>query len=316
MANKLCKTPEFDNKIEKVKTMSGTKIYTLKSGQLGFYETFKKIGCDNAESIFDKMVEFIKLQHEDAGLPTAVVGSSGGIDSSFVLAAAVKALGIENVKMVILPYGGIKSSYQDSIDYAMLLAEYLMIPDYNIISILILHAVNASKNSIMKSGLPIPNQKQLGNLMARERMKMLYHVADEYKGLVLDTCNNTEIEMGYFTKYGDGASDYNPIGEIYKVWIWEIARKLKLVPNEIIERIPSADLIEGQSDVDDLGITYQALDPLLYLHFDLGVPIHRLTEQYHYPNEIVDMVMKRVEINKHKSNPAPICKIIDDIINK
>lgn len=295
--------------------MNGTKIYTLKSEQLSFYETFRKIGYDNAELIFGKMVDFIKLQHEDAELPIAVVGSSGGIDSSFVIAAAVKALGAENVKMVMLPYEGIKSSYQDSIDYAMLLAEYLMVPDSNNMYIPIYHAVDTSKNSIMKSnpGLPEPNPKQLGNLMARERMKMLYHIADEYKGLVLDTCNKTEIEMGYFTKYGDGASDYNPIGDIYKVWIWEIARKLKLVPNEIIERVPSADLIEGQSDVDDLGITYEALDLLLHLHFDLNVPRHRLIEQFHYPNEVIDMVIKRVELNKHKSNPIPMCYIIDDL---
>lgn len=288
--------------------MNETKIYALKPEQLDFYETFKKIGYDNAESIFGKMVEFIKLQHEDAGLPIAVVGSSGGIDSSFVIAAAVKALGAENVKMVMLPYESIKSSYQDSIDYAMLLAEYLMVPDSNNMYIPIFHAVDASKNSIMKSnpGLPEPNPKQLGNLMARERMKMLYHIADEYKGLVLDTCNKTEIEMGYFTKYGDGASDYNPVGDIYKVWIWEIARKLKLVPNEIIERVPSADLVEGQSDVDDLGITYEALDLLLHLHFDLDVPIHRLIEQFHYPNEVIDMVMKKVELNKHKSRKSVV----------
>ncbi len=297
--------------------MNETKIYTLKPEQLGFYETFRKIGYDNAELIFGKMVDFIKLQHEDAGLPIAVVGSSGGIDSSFVITTAVKALGAENVKMVMLPYESIKSSYQDSIDYAMLLAEYLMVPDSNNIYMPIFHAVDASKNNIMESNprIPMPNPKQLGNLMARERMKMLYHIADEYKGLVLDTCNKTEIEMGYLTKHGDGASDYNPIGEIYKVWIWEIARKLKLVPNEIIERVPSADLVEGQSDVDDLGITYEALDLLLHLHFDLDVPIHRLIEQFHYPNEVIDMVMKRVKLNKHKSNPIPICKI-DDIINK
>lgn len=295
--------------------MNETKIYELKFEQYGFYETFRKIGYDNAELIFDKMADFIKLQHEDAGLPIAVVGSSGGIDSSFVIAAAVKALGAENVKMVMLPYEGIKSSYQDSIDYAMLLAEYLMVPDSNNIYIPISGAVDASKNSIMESypGLPEPNPKQLGNLMARERMKMLYHIADEYKGLVLDTCNKTEIEMGYLTKHGDGASDYNPIGDIYKVWIWEITRKLKLVPNEIIERTPSADLVEGQSDVDDLGITYEALDLLLHLHFDLNVPIHRLIEQFHYPNEVVDMVIKRVELNKHKSSPIPICYIIDDL---
>lgn len=298
--------------------MDETKIYTLTSEQLGFYETFKKIGYDNAEVIFEEVVEFIKLQHEDAGLPTAVVGSSGGIDSSFVIAAAVKALGADNVKMVMLPYESIKSSYQDSIDYAMLLAEYLMVPDSNNIYMPIFHAVDASKNNIMESNprLPMPNQKQLGNLMARERMKMLYHVADECKGLVLDACNKTEIEMGYFTKYGDGASDYNPIGEIYKVWIWEIARKLKLVPNEIIERIPSADLIEGQSDVDDLGITYEALDPLLYLHCELDVPICQLIGQYHYPGDIIDMVMKRIYLNKHKNNPIPICNIMGDVIAK
>ena len=290
--------------------MNGTKnIYTLKDEQLDMYELFRKKGYDNAELIFSRIVDFIKLQHENSGLPVAVVGASGGIDSSFVLAAAVKALGVANVKMVMLPYGGIKSSYGDSIRYATLLGDYLEIPEFNRITIPIRSAIDASENSIIQSGLPKPNQKQLGNMMARERMKMLYHIADEYRGLVLDTCNNTEIKMGYLTKHGDGASDYNPVGDLYKVWIWEIARKLKLVPNEIIEREPSADLIEGQTDVGDLGITYQALDLMLWLYFELGIKTSLLRRGYQYPEDVVDMVMSRIYDNEHKSNPAPIFRI-------
>lgn len=291
--------------------MSETKIYTLNDQQLEIYEMFRNIGYKNAELIFADVVDFIRSRHKITKQPMAVVGSSGGIDSSFVLAAAVQALGAENVKMVMLPYEGIKSSYQDSMMYATLLADYLTIPESNKIIVQILHAVNASKNSITKSGLPEPNQKQLGNIMARERMKILYHIADEYNGLVLDTCNNTEIKMGYFTKHGDGASDYNPVGDIYKVWIWEIARKLKLVPNEIIERIPSADLIEGQTDIGDLGITYQALDLLLWLYFDAGITRSLLIRESHYPVEIIDMVLNRVNDNRHKSNPVPVCRIMD-----
>lgn len=294
--------------------MNNAKIYTLSDEQIDSYNRFKKIGYDSAGQIFAKMVNFIRLQHGDTGLPVAVVGSSGGIDSSFVLAAAVNALGAENVKMVMLPYEGIKSSYEDSIRYATLMGDHVKIPEYNRITIPIFHAVYASKRSIVKSGLAEPSQKQLGNMMARERMKMLYHIADEYKGLVLDTCNNTEIRMGYLTKHGDGASDYNPVGRIYKVWIWEIARKLELVPIEIIERTPSADLAEGQTDVDDLGITYEALDLLLWLHFDFGAIKSRLIKEYHYPAEVVDMVMDRVRANKHKSSSTPICKINMDIL--
>ena len=293
-----------------------TEIYDLKSEQLGIYETFRKIGYDNAELIFTKMVNFIKMQHEKSGLPVAVVGASGGIDSSFVLATAVRALGVENVKMVRLPYEGIESSYGDSVRYAAILAGYLGIPESNIITVPIFGATDAWRRSIIDSGLPEPNQKQLGNAMARERMKILYHIADEYNGLVLDTCNDTEIKMGYLTKHGDGASDYNPVGDIYKVWIWEIARKLKLVPNEIIKREPSADLKEGQTDVADLGIRYQALDLLLWSYFDVfEFPMCEsrksfLVEEYHYPREVVDMVLNRVAANKHKSEPVPVLKII------
>jgi NAD+ synthase len=260
--------------------------------------------------MFAKMVDFIRLQHKKSGLPVAVVGASGGIDSSFVLAAAVKALRVENVKMVMLPYDGIKSSSEDSIKYATLLGDYLGIPESNRITVPIRGSIDAWRKSIIGSGLPEPNQKQLGNAMARERMKILYHVADE-KGLVLDTCNNTEIKMGYLTKHGDGASDYNPVGDIYKVWIWEIARKLKLVPNEIIEREPSADLIPGQTDVEDLGIAYEPLDLLLWLYFDNGVSIPELTNGYHFPVEIADMVMDRIVANRHKSNPVPVCRITE-----
>jgi NAD+ synthase len=296
--------------------MSETTIYTLKDEQFEFYEKFRKIGYDNAELIFSQMVNFITLQHKNSGLPVAVVGASGGIDSSFVLAAAERALGAENIKMVMLPYDGIKSSSMDSIRYAMLLGGYLGIPESNMIKVPIRNATDAWRNSIIGSGLPEPNQKQLGNAMARERMKILYHIADEYKGLVLDTCNNTEIKMGYLTKHGDGASDYNPVGDIYKVWIWEIAKKLKLVPNEIIEREPSADLVAGQTDVDDLGITYQALDLLLWLYYDVfEFPTFEskkffLIEDGHYPKEVVDMVINRVLANRHKSEPVPLCKIM------
>jgi NAD+ synthetase len=291
--------------------MNETKIYTLKDKQLESYEIFRRIGYDNADFMFARIVDFIRLQHKNSGLPVAVVGASGGIDSSFVLAAAVKALGVDNVEMVMLPYDRIESSYQDSVWYARLLGNYLGIPESNKIIVPILRAVDAWEKSIMESGLHEPNTKQLGNAMARERMKILYYVADEYRGLVLDTCNNTEIKMGYLTKHGDGASDYNPVGDLYKVWIWEIARKLKLTPGEIIEREPSADLVEGQTDVDDLGITYQALDLLLWLYFNNGVTVPVLTSDYFYPVEIVNMVLKRVEANQHKSNPVPMCRIMD-----
>jgi NAD+ synthase len=291
--------------------MDKTKIYTLQDEQLVIYEKFRKIGYDNADFMLAKMVDFIRLQHKKSGLPVAVVGSSGGIDSSFVLAAAVKALRVENVKMVRLPYDGIESSSGDSIRYTGFLAGYLEIPEYDIITIPIRGTIDAWRKSIICSGLPEPNQKQLGNAMARERMQILYHVADEYNGLVLDTCNNTEIKMGYLTKHGDGASDYNPVGDIYKVWIWEIARKLKLVPNEIIEREPSADLIPGQTDVEDFGIAYEPLDLLLWLYFDNGVSIPELTNGYHYPVEIVNMVMNRIDANRHKSNPVPVCRITE-----
>lgn len=292
---------------QKEKTMNGTNIYTLKGEQLVFYERFRKIGYENAELIFKEIVDFIISRHKRAGLPVAVVGASGGIDSSFVLAVAVKALGVANVKMVMMPYGGITSSYGDSIRYATLLGDYLGIPDYNRITVQTRNTIDASENSIIKSGLPKPNSKQLGNMMARERMKILYHIADEYRGLVLDTCNFTEIKMGYFTKHGDGASDYNPVGEIYKVWIWEIARRLKLVPNEIIDREPSADLIEGQTDVSDLGITYQALDLLLWLIWLNRDPVSSLVSNFYYPREVVDMVMNRIYNNEHKSKAAPTC---------
>lgn len=290
--------------------MSNTKVYTLKPEQMADFEKFRKIGYDNAELLFAKIVDFIASRHKVTGLPVAVVGASGGIDSSFVLAAAVKALGVANVKMVMLPYGGIESSYGDSIKYATLLGDYLGIPESNRTTVPIRGAVDASENSIIKSGLPKPNQKQLGNMMARERMKILYHIADEYRGLVLDTCNFTEIKMGYLTKHGDGASDYNPVGEIHKVWIWEIARKLKLVPNEIIEREPSADLIERQTDVADLGITYQALDLLLWLVWlNNRHPVSSLISEFHYPEEVVNMIMDRIYNNEHKSKPAPTCRL-------
>ncbi len=284
-------------------------MYKLNERQKKEFEKFRLIGYENAEIIFATQVEFVRKYHEGAGIKNAHISVSGGIDSAYAASVAVEALGAENVFVTMLPYDAIKSSAVDSIHYANLLIDHLRIPDENVNRISILNTVNSAVSSIELAGLPKPTDTELGNLEARARMLFGYYVAFRKKALVHDTCNRTEILIGYLTKHGDGASDLNAVGGIYKTWIREISRKLKRVPGPIIKRIPSAELFEGQTDEIDMGISYDALDLFDNLHFDRKIGIRELVGKYEFTPDIVNMILGRTAANAHKSLPTPVCKI-------
>jgi NAD+ synthase len=251
------------------------------------------INTDLAQTI---LTGFIRSEVTRAGYSRAVVGLSGGIDSALSCMLAVGALGRENVLAVRMPY---KSSSADSLEHAELLIEQLEIPSKTIDITEMVEPLFARDPGITKL--------RKGNIMARERMIVLYDQTEVFKGLVIGTSNKTEILLGYSTQFGDAASAINPIGDLYKTQVRQLSKAMG-VPSPILEKPPSADLWDGQTDEGELGFTYERVDHLLYL----------LVDQRYSPSEcieagfeagFVDSVVKRMRRYQFKRMQPPIAKL-------
>jgi len=223
-----------------------------------------------------------------------VVGLSGGIDSSLSAALCVKALGRDNVLGVLLPY---RTSHRDSAADALLLAKSLSIATETIDISPMVDAYFCDVD------LPIHPLRK-GNFMARMRMSVLYDLSAKHQALVVGTCNRTELLVGYFTQFGDGASAFEPIGHLYKTEVWKMA-KLLGVPETIISKTPTADLWEGQTDEQELGISYPVLDEILYELTELDMN-PTATENLTHPQAMYDKVNNLIRNSEFKRHPAPI----------
>ncbi len=281
------------------------RMYKLYDRQKDIFGKFEESLEKNIEIVMKQIVEFMRTQQRNAKRPKAVVGFSGGIDSSLTATLLVRALGKENVVGVKMPYEGVSSN--ESIRYANRLIEFLQLPKENVFEIPITEAVDATLFGLENAGIAI-EPLDAGNVMARERMKNLYAIARVKNGMVVDTCNKTEVLLGYFTRYGDGASDYNPMGGIYKTQVFQLSRYLN-IPEEIIIRKPSAELSLGQNDEEDLGISYAAVDLMLWLLNEKKAEKQKLTDEYFYPQNVVEMVFFRIEANRFKNELPPLLGI-------
>lgn len=199
------------------------------------------------------LIPFIRNEIRKFGFGSVVLGLSGGIDSAVVCELAVRALGAQNVLALLMPY---KTSSQESIDHAQLMVERLGIRAEVTPVSEVVDAFFATR--------PDASRLRRGNVMARSRMLCLYDVSARDGCLVLGTSNKTELMLGYGTMFGDMASAVNPIGDLYKTQLFGLARHLG-IPAPLIDKPPSADLWEGQSDEADLGFSYDAVDRLLYM---------------------------------------------------
>lgn len=204
---------------------------------------------DKVESTIE---EFIRRKVDEAKVDGVVFGLSGGIDSTVVAYLCKRALGADKVLALIMPERGVTPE-EDLLD-AISVAESLKI-DYKIIEI----------SEILKKFFELVgdgSRNAIANMKPRIRMTINYYFANNMKRLVVGTSNKSELMVGYFTKYGDGGVDIMPIADLYKTEIFEFARYLG-VPESIIKKKPTAGLWVGQTDEDEMGITYQQLDKIL-----------------------------------------------------
>ena len=251
------------------------------------------INTDVARQI---LTGFIRSEVTRVGFSRAVIGLSGGIDSALSCALAVEALGKENVLAVRMPY---KASSPESLAHAELLIEQLEIPSKTIEITNMVEPLFAADPQITKL--------RKGNIMARERMIVLYDQSEVFKGLVIGTSNKTEILLGYSTQWGDSASAINPIGDLYKAQIRQLSRAMN-IPAPIVDKAPSADLWEGQTDESELGFTYDQADQLLYLLVDQRYSPQECVEAG-FDEKFVDQIIKRVRRNQFKRMLPPIAKL-------
>lgn len=248
------------------------------------------------EKAKQRIIEFIRRKAEEAGVSGAVVGISGGIDSALAAALAAEALGPENVLGLHLPESGTtpKVDTEDS----NLLAEWLGI-EFQIADISqILKAFQ-----VLFPEYEASDRLAQGNLKARFRMSMLYFHANRLNRLVLGTGNKTELLTGYYTKYGDGGVDLEPLGDLYKTEVWELSRILK-IPNSLIAKKPSAGLWSGQTDEADLGISYALLDKVLRLLEAKQRP-EKIWKQTGVSKTQIHSIQKRIQRNLHKRRMPP-----------
>ena len=250
----------------------------------------------NLKDVHNELVKFLRENFKKAGFSKAVLGLSGGIDSALVAYLLRDALGKENVLAIMMPY---KSSNPDSLNHAKLVIEDLKI---NSKTIEITDMIDAYfKNEKEATSL------RMGNKMARERMSILFDYSSKENALVVGTSNKTEIYLGYSTQFGDSACALNPIGDLYKTNIWDLSRYLK-IPNELIEKKPSADLWEGQTDEQEMGLTYKEADQVLYRMLEENKTVEEVLAEG-FNKDLVDNIVRRMNRSEYKRRMPLIAKI-------
>lgn len=251
----------------------------------------------NLETAQNKIIDFIRNETLKAGVTGAVIGISGGIDSALAATLAVKALGKDQVLGIHMPESGLTPA-EDSKD-AKALADWL---DIEFQTIDISGIISAFLAAVPKS--ESADRLSMGNLKARTRMSLLYFHANRMNRMVIGTGNKTEILLGYFTKYGDGGVDLEPIGGLYKTEVWELSRRLG-VPEPLITKKPSAGLWAGQTDEAELGISYVKVDEVLR-KLEQNIDPESIMNTLEVSEEQLNSVINRIERSEHKRNAPPV----------
>ncbi len=233
----------------------------------------------DCEMTTEWLVSFLRQEFERRGFSKAVLGLSGGVDSAVVAALAARALGPENVIAVRLPY---RTSSPQSLEHAQLIIDALGLDSRTV-------DISAAVDGYLANEPDVDNHRK-GNVMARVRMIALFDLSARYKALPVGTGNKSERLLGYFTWHADDSPPINPIGDLYKSQVWELARHLG-IPAEIVDKPASADLIQGQTDEGDFGISYKKADQILHWLLSGFKP----AEIQGFSESEIDLVRKRLE---------------------
>jgi len=241
------------------------------------------------------LTDNIRKAVRNTGYNGVVLGLSGGIDSAVVAKLCADAIGAENVLCVFMP-----SRVTTADDYritAALCTEWGT--EYRILDV---QPAVDSLSAILATSTDTPLDR--GNIAARCRMIVLFNLAKKNGRVVMGATNESEFQMGYFTKFGDGAYDISPLSGLYKTHVRQIAKMIG-IPQEIIEKPPSAGLWAGQTDEEEMGISYNDLDPVLY-GISRGHKDDAISEMTGVPMDKVMSIRERVERSEHKRG-SPIC---------
>jgi len=268
-------------------------------------ETARHIDSDlriNPQLVRDVLVRFIKAEVTRTGLSRTVVGLSGGVDSALTAYLAVEALGKESVHGVLLPY---RTSSADSRSDALSVVADLGISHETV-------DITPMADPYMGDDNSLGNIRR-GNVLARLRMIVLYDVSARGKALVLGTSNKTELLLGYGTLHGDMASAINPIGDLYKTQVWQLAEFVG-IPKRVIEKPPTADLWVGQTDEGEIGFTYSEVDRFLYNWIDERRSEEEL-ESMGFSRSFIEQATSMVVRSQFKRRLPIIAKVSHRTIN-
>lgn len=231
-----------------------------------------------------QITSFVREVYLKQGKTSAVIAVSGGIDSAVSLSLLREALGAEYIFPLLLPYA------EQNMDDARKIVEWNQIPQENLKEINIQPLVDQFADVLQVEHNAVTSQKRLGNIMARVRMILLFDLAKNMDALVCGTENKSEKYLAYFTRFGDEASDIEPIQHVYKTQVRQLAEHLGL-PEIFLSKAPSAGLWGGQTDESEFGFTYEQADQVL--------------------SELIDKQKKESEISLDGIDPQVVHRVID-----
>lgn len=250
----------------------------------------------NADLARTMIVNFIRAELTRVGFSRGILGLSGGVDSALVAFLAVEALGAQNVLGLLMPY---RTSNPQSRADAEAVAQKLGMETRLI-------DITAMVDPYLEKYAP-RDERRRGNVMARTRMIALYDQSEEFHALVIGTSNKTEALLGYTTQFGDNAAAIQPIADLYKAQVRQLAHTVG-VPAGILAKAPSADLWQGQTDEGELGFTYDDADAVLYQLVDeRRRPADVIANGFE--TRVVERIAGLIQRNHFKRVTAPVCKL-------
>ena len=255
----------------------------------------------NTKEVYGALILGIRDYFRKNNFKKAVIGLSGGLDSSVATSLVVRALGNQNVTAILMPDAGTTSPA--SMEHARKLVKKLNINHHNItINNFVQFFRDLSKTMNYKNEV-----FAISNIKARTRMMILYFFANSDNSLVIGTSDKSEIALGYTTKYGDNAADILVIGDLWKTEVIELGRFLK-IPDPILDKKPSAELVKGVTAEKELGAPYAILDKILKMHIEEEISAKQIISKG-FDKHLVDNVIKRIRLNEHKRRAAMLIRV-------